>query len=362
VSKNPGKRKRHQVGRSAARPDRSGRAGHGEDDGPRREKLLRGRSNEETVPDAPSRRELEGDVRRGRVVALRGREAVVAPDGGGPEATCLLRKSTRVPHSGENALVVGDRVSFLAEGAPPFVLTEVEERRTALTRTRHGRDAQVIAANVDLCVIVASAAEPPFKPRLVDRFLISARAGGVEPALVLNKADLADPAGVRAMLAPYARLGLPALAVSAETGEGLDALRDLLRGRTSVFSGQSGVGKSTLLNRLDPELSLRTGEVYGRAGKGRHTTSASTLVAFPFGGAVIDTPGIRSFQLAEPTVEALDAFFPEIAAAAAECRFADCRHAGDAGCAIPAAVAGGDVDEDRLDSYRTLREEIERGG
>jgi len=359
VSKKPGKRKRSQVGRTAKRPDRG--AGHG-DEGPFREKILRGRSNEAAVPDLPSQRELEGDVRRGRVVQLRGREATVAPDGGGPEAVCMLRKSTRMPHPGANAVVVGDRVGFLAEGDPPFVLTEVEERRTTLQRTRQGREAQVIAANVDLCVIVASAAEPSFKPRLVDRFLISARVGGVEPALVVNKADLADAADLQAMLAPYGRLGVPALSVSAETGAGMEALRELLRGKTSVFSGQSGVGKSTLLNRLDPELALRTGEVYGRQGKGRHTTTASTLVAFPFGGAVIDTPGIRSFQLAEPTLEALDAFFPEIASAAAECRFADCRHAGDAGCAVPEALERGDVNEDRLDSYLTLRREIVQGG
>lgn len=359
MSKKPGKRKRSQVGHAAKRRDR--RADPGEE-GARREKILRGRSNEGAVPELASQRELRGDVRRGRVVRLLGREVTVAPDGGGVEVTCTLRKSTRVPHSGVNALVVGDRAAFLAEGDPPFVLTEVEERRTTLARTRQGREAQVIAANVDLCVIVASAAEPPFKPRLVDRFLISARAGGVDPALVLNKADLADADGIRTMLAPYGPIGIPALAVSAETGEGIDRLRDLLRGKTSVFSGQSGVGKSTLLNRLDPELQLRTGDVYGKVGKGRHTTTSSTLVAFPFGGAVIDTPGIRSFQLAEPTLEALEAFFPEIVAAAAECRFADCRHAGDAGCAVPEAMRRREVDADRLDSYRTLRDEIERGG
>jgi len=359
VSKKPGKRKRSQAGHSAKRRDRHAAQG---DEGPRREKILRGRSNEGAVPEAPSRTELEGDVRRGQVVELQGREATIAPEGGGPDVTAILRKSTRVPHSGASALVVGDQVAYLAEGDPPFVLTEVEERRTTLTRTRLGREEQVIAANVDLCAIVASAAEPPFKPRLVDRFLISARAGGVEPALILNKADLVEPEVAAAMLAPYARLGVPALAVSAETGEQMEALRDLLRGKTSVFSGQSGVGKSTLLNRLDPELELRTGEVYGKVGKGRHTTTSSRLVAFPFGGSVIDTPGIRSFQLAEPTLDALDAFFPEVVAAAAECRFADCGHAGDAGCAVPGALERGDVDADRLDSYRTLRREIEGRG
>lgn len=357
MSKNPGRRKRSQVGRILYR---RGRGGH--DDAPRREKVLRGRANQGAPPDVPSRSETEGIVRRGRVMSLRGRDVAVVPDEGEGEVVCILRKSTRVPHSGSTALVVGDRVAFLAEGDSPFVLTEVEERRTTLSRARGGRDAQVIAANVDLCVIVASAAEPPFKPRLVDRYLISARAGGLEPALVLNKADLAEASDLGAMLQPYAAQGVPALAVSAETGEGLDALRALLEGKTSVFSGQSGVGKSTLLNRIVPGLVLRTGEVYGREGKGRHTTSASTLYPFPAGGGVIDTPGIRSFQLAAPSRDALDAFFPEIAAAAERCRFADCRHGGDAGCAIPAALASGGIREDRLDSYRTLLGEIEAGG
>ena len=181
--------------------------------------------------------------------------------------------------------------------------------------------------------------------------------GGLEPVLVLNKIDLAEPDEVTAMLAPYRRLGLPVFAVSAQTGEGVDALLAFLTGRTAVFSGQSGVGKSSLLARLLGR-EIATQEVYGKLGKGRHTTSSSTLYDLPAGGAAIDTPGIRSFLLHEPDLTTLESFFPEIVEAGAECRFANCRHSGDDGCAVAEAVGKGRIEPGRLESYRILREEI----
>jgi ribosome biogenesis GTPase len=355
------KRKRSRVGKSARRGAARGRIRAHDDaveDEPRREKLLRGRENVGASPDEASRSELAADVRSGRVVSIRGRDAAVEPDAGGEPILAILRKSTRVPHPGSSPVVVGDRVRYLAEGAPPFVLTEIEPRRTRLVRSRRGAEEHVLCANVDLGVIVASAAEPPFKPRLVDRVLLSVRLGGLDPVLALNKADLVEPREIEALLDPYRRLEFPCLAVSAETGEGMDALVEVLRDKTSVFSGQSGVGKTSLLNRLGPGLELATQDVYGRAGKGRHTTSASTLYHFPFGGAVVDTPGVRSFSLSGPTEDALRAFFPEIFEAAESCRFSDCRHRGDEGCAVPAAIDAGRVSPDRLDSFLTLMDEV----
>jgi len=358
------KRKRRQVGRTVRRSPGRGRVretGDAVEDAPLREKILRGRENLGALPEEASRAELEGDVRRGRVASIRGREATVEPDQGGELVPTMLRRSTRVPHAATSPVVVGDRVGYLVEGEPPYVLTEVEPRRTRLVRGRRGGEEHVICANVDLGVMVSSAAEPPFKPRLVDRVLLSVQQGELAPVLVLNKVDLVEPVEVDRMLAPYRGLGLPALPVSAATGHGLDALVDVLRDRTSVFSGQSGVGKSSILNRLIPDLDIRTQDVYGRVGKGRHTTTASTLYPFPFGGAVVDTPGIRSFALREPTADALTGFFPEIFAAASRCRFSDCHHRGDEGCAVPDAVASGRISRDRLDSFLTLMEEI-RGG
>jgi ribosome biogenesis GTPase len=358
------KRKRKQVGRSVRRgPGR--RKVHADDDAvdeeSRREKILRGRDNVDVVPDQASRSEVEGDVRSGQVVSIRGREAIVQPESGGEPVLTILRKSTRGPRTPASPVVVGDRVRYLADDEEPFVLTEVEARRTRLVRGRRGGEEHVICANVDLGVIVASAVEPPFKPRLVDRYLISIQQGDLEPVLVLNKIDGIGPGEADRLLAPYRHLDFPCLPVSAVTGEGIEALVEVLRDRTAVFSGQSGVGKSSILNRLAPELKIHTQEVYGRVGKGRHTTSASTLYRFPFGGAVVDTPGVRSFSLHAPTAAALREFFPEIARAAESCRFSDCRHRGDEGCAVPAAVAVGEISPDRLESYLVLMDEIRAG-
>jgi len=347
------KRRRGQVGRDAVKRG-SGRRIRSDDDSPRDEKILRGRENVGASPDLPSQAELDATTRTGRVVAIRGADADVEADDDAEIVACRLRKSTRIPHPTENALTVGDFVRFLAEGTPPLALTEVLPRRTKLTRVRRGNETHVMCANVDFGVVVASADEPTFKPRLVDRYLIAAGQGGLEPILVLNKIDLSRGATPEELLAPYAGIHVRTFAVSAETGEGIAALEEVLRDRTSVFSGQSGVGKTSLLNRLLPDLALRTNTVQKGTGKGRHTTTTSSLYRFPFGGAVVDTPGVRAFGLYEPTQGDLAQFFPEIVEAASGCRFADCRHTGEAGCALPAAIAEGRVLADRLDSYATL--------
>jgi ribosome biogenesis GTPase len=315
------------------------------------------------VPEDPSTTELEADVARGQVVAVHGLEIHVVRDDDGAVGRCILRKSTRAPNPSTNAVTVGDRVAWLVAPEEPFVLTEVEVRRSVLTRVRRGHQVHAIAANVDLAVVVASADRPPFKPRLVDRYLLSAAQGGLEPVLAVNKIDLVGPEEAARLLAPYAGLELSAVAVSAETGQGMDDLVAILRDRTAVFSGQSGVGKSSLINRLGGgRFDIRTADVYGKVGKGRHTTSASRLYRFPFGGGVVDTPGIRGFLLHEPTIEALAAFFPEVVEAAEACRFGDCAHDGDAGCALPEAVDAGRVHPDRLDSFRVLMAEIRAAG
>ena len=352
-------RKRKRTGRSALTP-RSRRGEWHDDDTPSVEKVLRGSDNAPEIPDAPSAKEREAGTRAGCVLEIRGAEIVVEPADGAPPLLARLRKSTRVPHAKANPVAAGDEVRFLADGPPPAVLTEVLPRRTHLTRIRRGREEHVICANIDLGVVISSAAQPPFKPRLVDRVLVSFAQGGIQPLLAINKADLAEPGDLEDCLAPYRELGVTALAVSARTGQGLEELARHLVDRTAVFSGQSGVGKSSLLNRL-AGLDLRTADVYGRLGKGRHTTSTSTLHRLPGGGAVVDTPGIRSFALLPPTEEALRAFFPEIFEIAGSCRFSDCGHAGDEGCAMPRAVAAGRVRADRLESFRALGEEM-RGG
>ncbi|MBZ0269222.1 ribosome small subunit-dependent GTPase A [bacterium] len=346
-------RKRKSVGRGG-QSSRRRRAHEDHDDhGPAREKVLRGPGNVELPPEDASETELAGDVRVGRVVSIRGTEIRVEPPDGGEGVATSLRKSTRVPHPRASAVVVGDLVRYLAEGDEPFVLTAVEPRRSHLTRIRRGREEHVICANADLGVMIASAVDPPFKPRLVDRYLISFQDGGLTPVLVLNKIDLLEGVSPASLLEPYRALPFARVAVSAVTGEGLDELREVLKGAIAVFAGQSGVGKSSLLNKLGG-LDLRTQDVQDWTGKGRHTTTHSTMYPFPFGGAVIDTPGVRSFGLHAPTEQSLREFFPEVYEAAEECRFRDCSHDGDDGCAVPAAIASGAIAPERLDSFRTL--------
>ncbi|MDP6802906.1 MAG: ribosome small subunit-dependent GTPase A [Gemmatimonadota bacterium] len=294
-------------------------------------------------------------------MSLRRREVSVVPEGEERAISCALRRSTRVPHPDASPVAVGDRVRFLADGAPPHVLTEVLPRETQLSRIRRGREEQVFCANVDLAVVVASADQPPFKPRLVDRYLVAAGRGGLSPVLVLNKMDLSSPPEVDRFLAVYRGLGIPCAAVSAETGEGLPELAEILAGKTSVFSGQSGVGKSSLLNRLLPEENIPVGDVHAQTGKGRHTTTSSMLYDFPFGGSVIDTPGVRSFLLAVGGEEDVARFFPEIAEAGESCAFSNCRHDGDKGCEVEGEVRAGRVSRERLESFRTLMEEVRSG-
>ncbi len=353
-----GKRQRKQRGRSAV-TGRAGRRRPGAwdgDDAPTREKVLRGSGNAEALSGEASAKEREAVTRGGRVVEVRAAAIAVEPaEGGGELVATRLRKSTRVPHAGSSAVVVGDEVRFLPEGPMPWVLTEVLPRRTRLMRVRRGREEHVICANVDIGAAIASADRPPFKPSLVDRYLVSFAEGGLTPLLVLNKIDLVTPAEAESMLAPYRDIGVAALGVSAGDGRGIEELVAFVGDRTAVFSGQSGVGKSSLLNRL-AGLELKTADVYGALGKGRHTTTTSTLHRLTTGGAIVDTPGVRSFGLLEPDEAALRAFFPEVYAAAEACRFADCRHRGEAGCALPEAVRAGRVRAERLESFLGIRE------
>jgi ribosome biogenesis GTPase len=197
-----------------------------------------------------------------------------------------------------------------------------------------------IAANIDLLVIVATLVDPPFRPGLVDRYLIAAAREGIQPLLCLNKWDLGGD------LSAAETFAIPKLRCSAITGEGVDDLRDLIAGNTAVLAGHSGVGKSSLLNALTGEECAQTGEV-AVTGKGRHTTTASKLHLLPNGGRIIDTPGVREFGLGEIAPEDLAAAFPEFDPSG--CRFADCTHGNEPGCAMPHRSGA------RYDSWLRLR-------
>lgn len=255
-------------------------------------------------------------------------------------------------------VAIGDRVEYTPAGEGEGVITAVLPRRSALTRRAAGLKAleQVIVANPDQLVVVTAAARPAPKWDGVDRYLAGAEAGGLAALVCVTKADLADPAGVEEEAAAYRRVGYDVLLTSAVTGAGLGALRDALGGRLSVLAGPSGVGKSTLLNAIQPGLGLRVGAVSGKTGKGMHTTSHLEMFDLDGGGAVVDTPGMREFGLWGVEPGELAELFPELRPLLGRCRFgADCSHTHEPGCALKAAVEAGEVSARRFRSYLRMR-------
>jgi ribosome biogenesis GTPase len=263
----------------------------------------------------------------------------------------------------EVRLAVGDEVSF--DEARGIVL-EVAERRTQLSRLRpqagrrqHDlRDPKLIAANMDRLAIVASVREPAFRSGIVDRFLLAAVSGGLEALLVVNKIDLLQGEELPEEIRAYERV-LPVLPVSAAQGSGLDALRDALANSRTVFAGHSGVGKSSLLNALEPLLRLETGEVSGKTGKGRHTTTHAVWLELGDAAVAVDTPGIRELATGPVDPALLIEAYPDVLGPADQCRFRNCRHDREPDCAVRAAVERGEVSASRLANYRKLLAEIE---
>lgn len=256
------------------------------------------------------------------------------------------RRRVRVArHSG---LVVGDRV--LVDGER----IELVPRRTELLRRAAGGGVHVVAANLDaLCVV--SAVDPPARAGLTDRAVVAARAAGVRPVVVVNKCDLPDPTGVIAAMRARADASLVVMVVSAHTGAGVLELAALLAelGRAALV-GPSGVGKSSLLNRLLPGVARPTQELSAARGAGMHTTTTSTLWRLPGGGELVDTPGVREYGLVDVPPADLAAYFPAFSVVEAGCRFRDCLHESEPGCAVRTAVAEGRVPEERYVAYRTL--------
>ncbi len=279
----------------------------------------------------------ESQCRSGRVLSAAGLNCIVS-DSAGHRYECTVRRMVRTMSRVERgAVIAGDTVQFKAVDRQHGVIERVDPRRTTLARGTKGKE-QVIAANIDQALIVASAADPPLKTNLVDRLLISAHKGGVKPILCINKSDLIDAVRLQPVLGLYARLGYDVILTSAATSTGIEELQRLLRGRETVTAGQSGVGKSSLLNAVQPNLRLETDAVSDWTRKGRHTTRTAVLHELDFGGWVVDTPGMRQMQLWDVRPEEVEGYFVEFRPFVPRCRYADCSHTHESGCAVKRAV------------------------
>lgn len=258
-----------------------------------------------------------------------------------------------------NAVVVGDVVTLEWEAERPMVVA-VAPRRNAFSRRAAGErpEEQVVAANLDQVVIVASMRRPDFKHGLVDRVLAQALVCELPALLALNKTDLGDAAEAAGFLADYVPAEVPGIALCAKSGRGVDEMRAACRGKRTLFIGHSGVGKSTLLERLAPGHELLQGDVNAVTGKGRHTTTAALLIKPEPDLELIDTPGVRAFGLWGIDAEELERYYPELQAFLGQCRFGDCRHHREPGCALLAAVERGDIAARRWESFLHLREEL----
>lgn len=301
---------------------------------------------------------------RGRVLSIQG-ESVTVSDGA-REYTCILRGSLKKEKTQKkNLLSVGDFVSFTLEDDKGLI-EEVEERFSYLTRKDIVQNKeQLIAVNIDQVLITVSVVNPPLKPSLIDRYLIACEKGNMQPVLIINKVDLLEDytANERILekekelyencLEAYPKIGLPIISVSAKKSMGIEELRKQMHGKASVFSGQSGVGKSSLINLLC-NMNLPTQETVAKTRKGMHTTTRAQLIPLEENGFIIDTPGIKSFGVWDLTIQDIVAHFTDLKEIGRNCRFHNCMHLQEPDCAVKKAIEENTLSYLRFESYLSL--------
>ena len=301
----------------------------------------------------------------GRVVAITGEGIWV--DLAGVKTLCSLKGLIKKEKLlSKNLIAVGDFVRVQIsekEGA----IVSIQKRYSVLSRVDiSGKQQQLIAVNIDQVLIVTSIVNPPLKPALIDRYLIAAEKGNMQPLIVVNKIDLIDEASEEELelyhefLKAYEHLGYPILSVSSKTDFGIANLREIMKNKSSVFAGQSGVGKSSLLNQAF-HFEQTTGDLTTKTQKGSHTTTTAQLLPLPEGGFCVDTPGIRSFGIWDLKREDLQHHFREFTPFVDECHYADCTHRQEPSCGVQQAVVDGKNSEIRYDSYCSLWEEMSGG-
>ena len=281
----------------------------------------------------------------------------------GETVRCRIRGRLRLKGvRSTNPVVVGDEVACEADEGGDYVIADILPRRNYVIRraSNLSKESHIIAANVDQALLMASLRSPETPTEFVDRFLVTCEAYKVPVTILLSQLDLQDAEAVAEFRAVYEGAGYRVLEVSVREGRGVEEVRELLAGRTTLVSGNSGVGKSTLIQAIDPSLDIRTGEISESHHKGRHTTTFSTMYPLAGGGAVIDTPGIKGFGLIDIDEAELWHYFPEMMRVAPACRFYNCTHTHEPGCAVTEAVKAGEIAWPRYESYLKIRDEDEK--
>ena len=305
----------------------------------------------------------------GLIIRMLGSDYYVAS--GGEEVRCSLRGKFRIGDSPEKVLpVVGDIVEFRRETSPDTrgpsgLILSIHPRTSVFVRSspRGKKGYRILGANLDCVILVFAVRQPALKIRLLDRMLVAAECGSMEPVICLNKMDLTDsPDLMRRELAPYEAMGYRVFFCSARTGEGLDAIRETMADRKSIMVGPSGSGKTSIVAALEPETDLRIARVSERTGKGRHTTTHFELHPLSGGGYLGDSPGVREFGIEGVSRDDLDTYFRDFKPVIGHCRVAGCTPSHEPGCAVKEAVEGGVILERRYDSYLRILEELPTSG
>ena len=285
-------------------------------------------------------------------------------DNDGSEHSCTWRRVLELTDVGKkNLIVVGDKVTIGHTPEGDGVILRIHPREGILSRAAaHGRrEEHIIASNVDQLLIVASILDPEIRLGLIDRYLICAERAKLKPIIIINKIDLGNTDEIKDDLNDYAEIGYKHIELSAKTGTGINALRDVIKNKTSVVAGQSGVGKSTILTSIQPGLFLRVAQVHEASGQGRHTTTGAKLIPLDIGGFVVDTAGIREFGLHDMHHDELERYMPDISRYLPECTMPDCTHIHEPNCGVINAVEQGELSFRRYEAYLNIHESLKQG-
>ena len=319
------------------------------------------------------------ELKRSKQEWLEGRVLSIVPQGilvdsQGEITRCIVKGLLKKDKTqAKNLVAVGDYVLFEKISPGEGIIGHVKPRQTVLSRADNlsRRKEQLIAANIDQVIITASVVNPPLKPPIIDRYIIATKKGGMQPIIVINKVDLLENQEedsidlevereiYQELLEAYAKVDIPVIAVSTLNNQGIDELKNLMKDHSSVFSGQSGVGKSSLINAVTG-MDLRVGVTVDRTKKGAHTTTTAQLIPLSFGGWCIDTPGVKSFGVWDLSRNEIESYFQEIHEVGMNCKFLDCTHSHEEQCAVIEAVEKGELSPIRFDSYQALMHSVDQ--